>query len=193
MDKETDELYNLVKESDATDLGVLISAKESAKRRLLDESTAANQEAFHKASRYLKEYLRGDEKPAVVYPNKLAALKELQRRGFKIGKSKFYNHCKAGICKTQNKKITEEALEAYIRDPRANLKDIDSKEGERVAREKAEAERDRAQLQVKMLQHELEVKQKEFLPRSEVHREWCGRWYAVKMGVENMEIGRAHV
>ena len=63
MDKETDELYNLIKESDATDLQVLITAKETAKRRLLDEATTANQEAFNRASRYLKEYLEGQ----VVY------------------------------------------------------------------------------------------------------------------------------
>lgn len=61
-----------------------------------------------------------------ILKNRTKACQELKHRGFKIGKTKFYKDCHAGLCRVEpDGSILESALNDYINNPLARLKKLD--------------------------------------------------------------------
>jgi hypothetical protein len=93
MDDER--VRELIEQSNATDLAFLLRAKEQAKAKMGKSSTRANVAAFEEASRALASAVARVEaarSAAVgeVFKNKAEALRYLERREYKIGRTKFY-------------------------------------------------------------------------------------------------------
>jgi hypothetical protein len=167
-----DNLADLIKQSNAADLQVLLAAKEDAKRRVTDNPSAANLSALKKAKDILEQYLDGQNERETAYKNRASALRELQRRGYKLAKSKFYKDCDNGLCKrAPGGSIPESALERYIKHPRAGLKRLDRISEEKVAKEKTQAEIDKLKTQVSLLQHDLAIKEGKYVSREDAEME----------------------
>lgn len=78
-----------------------------------------------------------------TYKNRAEALRELKRRGFKIGKSKFYHDCSdpgktKGLCLVESDgSITAKSLDRYVANPGSRLsagRDPDEELGNEKAR-----------------------------------------------------------
>lgn len=114
MDKN--DLKGLLTGSRETDIATLLSAKEQAKRRLLEDPTDANLRAFERASRMLEEITQDPAEKPLVFSDRMEALRHLKGLGYKIGKSKFYTDARRGLLEfTDDGKITEKVLERYIK------------------------------------------------------------------------------
>ena len=81
----TDDLRKLAEESEKTDLGILITAKEEAKRRVMDDPNPGNLTAYDKATKMLAEHLEAEKEP--VFKNKGEVFKWLRKEGYNIGKN----------------------------------------------------------------------------------------------------------
>jgi len=122
------ELRRLIEADRSTDLQLLLNAKNEAKRRLMDEPSAANLSAFEKASAMLEKASAGDEQGR-LFKNRAEALRHLQAKGYKVKKSKFYKDVKSGLCHINpDGQISEGALSRYIQHPGAGLIQSDAVE-----------------------------------------------------------------
>jgi hypothetical protein len=108
------DLKKLAAESVKTDLGILITAKEEAKRNVMGDPSPANLAAFDKATKMLAENLEADKEP--VFENRVEVLNHLKRKGYAVQKSKLYADSKKGLLKLQDDKtILESDVKAYVR------------------------------------------------------------------------------
>ena len=68
--------------------------------------------------------------------NRKEAHKELQHRGYKIGKSKFYKDCSIGLCRLEaDGSILESSLDEYIKNPIARVRRLGEVYEKRKAKE----------------------------------------------------------
>ena len=142
-----------------SDVKLLETAKERARKAVEKEPSRANLDAYDKASRMLAECMAGEAEAS--FGNRLEAHQYLRRLGYKIGKSKFYQDCKAGLCRMQaDASIYKSDLDGYI--TKADLikpdqvkKDIESSDlnlkKQRKIVEKLTIELEEMELKLKML------------------------------------------
>jgi hypothetical protein len=188
---DPNELAKIITESNSVDLQVLVTAKEQAKRRLLDDASAANISAFEKAKRCLDEATGAKPSEGVSYKNMAAALEELHRRGYKISRSKFYRHCTKpgeikGLCFVEkNGTVTENSLEKYIRHPGSRLVQPEEPEGaEEKQAIKLEREIERIEQQIRLLRLDAEKKSGEVISRQQFFQEQVGLLVVVQSGLD---------
>ena len=169
------------------DLAILIKAKEVAESRVEKDPSTANLTALEKARNMIASYESGRDQEENVYSTRISAVRALQRQGYKIGKSKFYKDCATGICKMEpDGSITEKALENYTRHPKAGLKRLDRIDEDKISKEKTETEIEKLKTQVRLLQHDLAVKEGRYISRDDFEMELASRWVILKLGVEYM-------
>lgn len=149
-----EQLRLLALESSKTDLGILIKAKEDAKRRVMDDPSKANLDAFDKAGKMLFEYLADKKEPA--FANRMEALAYLKRQGYSIEKSKLYGDVKKGLLQLQSdRSVLEKDVGKYIR--KIGLeKPADIQESARY-----DPDLSRQEQELKVRKMELEVEEKE--------------------------------
>ena len=115
----TKEIQDMIALSASTDVQFLLSAKESAKKRMHEEPTTANIAAFDRACAMLDR--RNVTEPA-RFKNRLEALEYLQGQGYKIKKSKLYQDVKAGILRVNpDGTVSLSQIQKYLDDPRSGL------------------------------------------------------------------------
>ena len=169
------------------DLQVLLDAKQTAEKRVKEDPSTANLTALEKARNMVAAYQSGQDEPKNIYSNRISAVKALQVQGYKIAKSKFYKDCASGICKMEaDGTITEKALENYARHPKAGLKRLDKLEEDKTSKEKTQTEIEKLKTQVRLLQHDLAIKEGRYISREDFEMELASRWAALKIGVEHM-------
>lgn len=182
----SDDLAKLVSQSDQTDIQALLTAKENAKKNMLDDASQANISAFKQAKKALDEFLTPDDQE-LIFDNKMEALKWLKAEGYKIGKSKLYNDAAAGRLKQQaGGKIKEKDVKLYIK--RARL----------VRPEKIpdagtdEMTKQKLQLEIRKLEED--VKEKEiknlalvgkYMPKADVYMQLASRAVAFDAGLKH--------
>jgi hypothetical protein len=117
------DLLEQIKQSEDTDLQLLLTTKEEAKRKLIEDPTNASaMTAFEKASRALKERMADPQANEPAFKNRAAVLRHLNEQGFKIGRQKLYNDVKAGLLRMRpDGTVPESAVTAYINSPMAKL------------------------------------------------------------------------
>ncbi|KKL72204.1 hypothetical protein LCGC14_2087280, partial [marine sediment metagenome] len=76
-----------------TDIEVLIEAKETARARVVGDPNDKNLAAYERALK-LVEGRQGNGDPEPAFANRQEALKQLERQGYKIKKSKLYKDAK---------------------------------------------------------------------------------------------------
>ncbi|HEA67788.1 MAG TPA: hypothetical protein ENI07_13340 [Desulfobacterales bacterium] len=98
-----------------TDIEVLIEAKETARARVVGDPNDKNLAAYERALK-LVEGRQGNGDPEPAFANRQEALKQLERQGYKIKKSKLYKDAKDGLLKLQpDGKVLEKDLDRYAR------------------------------------------------------------------------------
>jgi len=169
------------------DLKLLEGAKEKARVALEKEASKANLEAYDKASKMLEEYVAGRREPS--FENRLEARKYLKRLGYKIGQTKFYNDCKAGLCRLQaDGSVTEADLKAYV--SRAGLVKPDQLsyevESSDLQRKKQKREVDILAAKLEDMTIKLDVLKKNLLDRNQVETEQAIKAGALMAGLNHV-------
>ena len=169
------------------DLEILKTARDEARKKVQEEPSKANLDAFDKASRMLAEYMAGDREPS--FDNRLEAHGYLKRLGYKIGKSKFYQDCKAGLLRMQGDgSVLESDVKAYI--ARAGLVKPDQAaydiESSDLVRKKQKREVEKLTAQVEEMEIKLGVLKKNLLDRDQVETEQAIKAGALMAGVNHV-------
>lgn len=169
------------------DLKLLTTAKETARAAVEKDPSKANLESFDKASKMLSGYSVGDPEPS--FGNRLEAHGYLKRLGYKVGKSKFYQDCKAGLCRMQSDgAVTEADIKAYV--SRAGLVKPDQAayeiESSDLVRKKQKKEVEKLAAQVEELTIKLNVLKRNLLDRNTVETEQAIKAGALMAGMNHV-------
>ena len=182
--KNMKNVEKIIEELADQDLKIRIKAKADAQKKVSKSPNSTNLAALEKATRVLDEFLalRKSSKLEPAFPNRLEAYRHLEKRGYKIGKSKFYQDCKAGIVEVlADGSVTESEIQRYI--SKAGLSDWAQKKQEQIIKKlKKETEK---------LSIEVNVKRKKYWPRKKVETEQALKAGALKAGLDQMYRHRA--
>lgn len=187
---DTNKLTELVEKSSGTDIQVLLSAKESAKRLTMDDPSSANLAALERASKMLESTMNNtlkikDYKAAIAYiQNEL---------GRKIGQTKLYADIAAGRLKKQpDGSFKQRDLDRYAASlSMAGTPDALVEKVADRARRKDEQEIRRIAAVADREEFALQVKKGEYVPKAKVHLELAARAVTLSSGIKtNLE---AHI
>jgi hypothetical protein len=191
---DAQQLAALIQASDETDLQALLTAKENAKRNMLDDPNQNNVAAFERAKKALEAFTRPEGEPDQrVFRHRIEALQHLQAQGYKIKKSKLYDDAKAGFLRMQpDGTVTEKDLERYVK--RVGLEKpaeiFDAQAGDLQAKKLA--------LEISKLEEEYREKRRKndimdgkFMPREKVYMEIAGRAVVFEAGLKHALDTRA--
>jgi len=184
---EEKQLLDLIKKSSATDLQLLITVKENAKRKLLDDPTQADIAAYERAAQTLERFLKREESDALLFKNRTEVLKYLKKQGYKIGKSKLYNDAAAGWLRVQDDgSILEKDLTRYIkRAGLVKLSAIKKDQPDSLAQLKATHELEKLKEQIAELRFKREVAQGKYIPRDQFEMEIASRLVVLEAGLRH--------
>lgn len=114
-----------------------------------------------------------------ILKNKLEAVSYLNRRGFKVGKSKFYADCKKGLVRIQaDGSILAGDLEAYARKrglDRPDMDGSDPKKVEELHEVKLQKEIEKLDWENKRREFEYEKETGKYIPREQLELELASR------------------
>ncbi|OLN31305.1 hypothetical protein DVDV_0093 [Desulfovibrio sp. DV] len=182
----TEDLTPYIERSAATDLPALLRAKEEAKRRMKDDPSKPNVEAFRTVRDEVDK--AATDRPAGegrLFAKKPGALAYLQGRGFAIQKTKFYADCKAGLVPTNAQGQYEEAvLLAYAAKLPVAAKEEDGKLNSE-ARRRLSADADHKSEQALLAKMRREKLEGQLVARSEVARGLAARAQFFRAQIEN--------
>lgn len=172
-------MSDLLEQSSSSDLGVILSAKEKAKREALENPSKSNLSALDAATKMLeREQQKIQEKKDASVATKQEALAYLTAQGRKIGQSKLYKDVGLGVLRSQpDGSFRKKDLDVYA----ASLAPIggvilkDKDRATRAALRKAEASAKREEEHYKTLARKREILEGKYLPRSEVLALFAGR------------------
>ena len=164
----------LVEKSASTDLQVLLTTKENAKRAVLEDPSAGNIAAFERASKMLESKMLESAIGAQdSLKNWSAVLAYVQDAGRKLGQTKFFEDVKRGRLKKQaDGTFRRRDVDRYM----ASLPLRETPDGvvERAAerqRKKEEAEIRKLRADADLRELELSVRRGKYIPREEVYCE----------------------
>ena len=170
-----------------TDIEVLNEAKESARQRVVDDPSDKNLAAYERALKLI-ESRQGNGGPEPTFSNRLEALKQLTRLGYKIKKSKLYKDAKDGLLKLQpDGKVLEKDLDRYAR--LARLEKPAGKSGaniDDVLAETAGATLKKIQEQIKDLELKNEVAIGKYVEKSLVDMEMASHIAVINAGFDQV-------
>ena len=184
----SDDLTPYLERSAQTDKPALLRAKEGAKKRMIENPTKENIEAFRKVR---DEVAVVDDVAAAsvgegrLFAKRPAALAYLQGRGFAIQKTKFYADCKAGLIPTNPAGQFEEAvLLAYA----ASLPTVTKEEDGKLsaeARRRISADADHKVEQALLTRMRREKLEGKLVDRDQVDRDLAARAQFFRSQIEN--------
>lgn len=182
----TDDLTPYIERSAATDLPALLRAKEEAKKRMKDDPSKPNVDAFRAVRDEVDKAVA--DRPAGegrLFAKKLGALRYLQGRGFAIQKTKFYDDCKAGLIPTNAQGQYEEpVLLAYAAKLPVAAKEKDGALAAESCRRLA-ADADHKSEQALIAKMRREKMEGLLVPRAEVERGLAARAQFFRAQVDN--------
>jgi len=185
MDKE---LLQIVEQSNKTDLTALITAKENAKKAMLEDPSQTNIAAFERARRALDAITADPTATEPAFKNRAAVLKHLQQAGYKLGRQKLYNDVKAGLLRMRaDGTVAESAVETYVNNPMARIVAPETIEDPEEAaalsnlqRQIKEAELDRIKEDTAGKRRKNRVESGHLIPRESLEMEVIARALALK-------------
>lgn len=174
-DQMSDEknLDELLQRSAQTDIQVLLSAKESAKRATLSDPSAQNLAALERASKLLEARMD----VAKNLKNVSEVLTYIEENGRKVKKTKLYEDIRlARLPKQPDGTFSRRKVDRYMASlPTTGTSDSVATQAADRLRRKEEAEIRRAEAQAAKEEFNLGVKKGLFIPRDAVHVELAGR------------------
>jgi hypothetical protein len=167
------------------ELEILTATKEKARQRMEEDPSAANIEAYSKASKLLTDYLTGGKEPAVE--NRLEAVGWLKSKGYKIGKSKLYQDVKSGkLPMAADGSILESDLKRYAKKlPQPDMMAADAATSE-LLRKNKEIENEKLREQVRQLKYKNEILEGTYIERARVETEQAIKAAALRAGLKQL-------
>ncbi len=187
-----EELIRAMSEADASQLALLVQARENAKLAVLEKSTKQNLDAMEKAERMLREFrdkhgLDGEAQASsgLTFKTQKEALAYLKDQGFKVEKSKLSEDFKAGrLPRTPDGLFEASALLGYAK---AHLKAKARAEDSAAATAAAQSDASKARLNdITAARQELRYKKELglLMPRAEHEQDLASRALFFKAEIE---------
>ena len=173
MEQKKNEMEVLLEKSKATDLGVLLSSKEKAKRLMMDDPSSTNLSAYRQASQMLEAVME-EQKNLKDYTEVLKYAKEENR---KLGRTKFYEDLNNAKFKKQaDGSFKLRDIDKYFKTlPLLSATDKQIGSAEKRHREKEEAEIRRLKASAAQAEFDLARKQGQFIPKDRLYLELSAR------------------
>lgn len=164
---------DLLAKSASTDVQVLLSAKESAKRAALDDPSQANLAALERASRMLESAMQA----TTNLKDWRAVLTHVSENGRKLGKTKLYNDIGLGRLKKQpDGTFKQRDVDRYMMGlPMSGTSDIVAEKAADRQRRKEEADIRKAEAAAEREVFDLAVKKGRYVLKEQVHLELAAR------------------
>ncbi|WP_300883001.1 hypothetical protein [uncultured Desulfovibrio sp.] len=172
----------LLAKSASTDVQVLLTAKENAKRAALDDPSQANLAALDRASRMLESAMQA----TTNLKDYRAILTYTEENGRKLGKTKMFEDIKKGRLKKQpDGTFKQRDVDRYMASlPMAGTPDIVAEKAADRQRRKEEADIRKAEAAAEREEFDLAVKKGKFVPREQVHLELAARAVTLASGLK---------
>ena len=175
------DIKELVEKSASTDLQVLLTTKENAKRAVLEDPSAGNIAAFERASKMLESAMGAQDS----LKNWSAVLAYVQDAGRKLGQTKFFEDVKRGRLKKQvDGSFRRRDVDRYMASlPMRETPDgVVARAAERQ-RKKEEAEIRKLRADADLRELELSVRRGKFIARDDVYQELAARALVLSSGI----------
>ncbi len=172
----------LLAKSASTDVQVLLTAKENAKRAALDDPSQANLAALDRASRMLESAMQA----TTNLKDYRAILTYTEENGRKRKKTKLFEDIKKGRLKKQpDGTFKQRDVDRYMASlPMAGTPDIVAEKAADRQRRKEEADIRKAEAAAEREEFDLAVKKGKFVPREQVHLELAARAVTLASGLK---------
>ena len=172
----------LLARSASTDVQVLLTAKENAKRAALDDPSQANLAALDRASRMLESAMQA----TTNLKDWRAVLAHVEENGRKLGKTKMFEDIKKGRLKKQpDGTFRQRDVDRYMASlPLAGTPDAVAEKAADRQRRKEEADIRKAEAAAEREEFDLAVKKGRFVPREQVHLELAARAVTLSSGLK---------
>lgn len=176
-------IESVLEQSSKTDVQVLLSAKEQAKRMALENPSAQNLASLEKATKMLESALAA-QKNSKDWREALAYI--TQDLGRKLGKTKLFDDIKKGLLKKQGDgSFRIKDVERYAASlPMAATPDVLAEKASERQRRKEEEEIRRISAIADKEEFLLAVRKGQFIPREQVHLELAARAVTLSSGLK---------
>jgi len=204
------DLDSLLKQSDSTDLNVLLTAKENAKRAVLDNPSDRHLAALDRASKMLKAFVdrqNGEEPETAAKPQESAPVEYspskkkidvfhyLIKSGWNVSQSTFYKHVKEGklVPDKDDGLFKKRPVDKYGRThlPRVETGKKVDEEADDLARRKQRAEIDKLEHFIKREKFKHDVEQGKYILRERIQIEQAGKAAVLYAGLKSKARSRA--
>ncbi len=175
------DIKELVEKSAITDLQVLLTTKENAKRAVLEDPSAGNIAAFDRASKMLESAMGAQDS----LKNWSAVLAYVREAGRKLGQTKFFEDVKRGrLKKLADGSFRRRDVDRYMMSlPMLETPDgVVARAAERQ-RKKEEAEIRKLRADADLRELELSVRRGKYISREDVYQELAARALALSSGI----------
>jgi len=167
---------------------LLKQAREMARKKVEEDPSRANLEAWEKACRMIEERTAPKEPAEEVFDNRLAVLAYLKGHGYKLAKSKIYNDAKAGLLRLQpDGSVLDSDVKRYIR--LANVKKVTETNAQsravEISLKTKEKELEKVSEQVAKLRREREVLEGGWFSKDDFFMELAARAAVLDSGMRH--------
>ena len=176
------DVEELLARSASTDIQVLLTAKESAKRAALDEPSQANLAALDRASKMLESAMEATKN----LKNWQAVLDHVAENGRKLSKTKLYSDINRGLLRRQpDGTFRLRDVQRYIASlPTAGTPDALVRKAADRQRRKEEADIRKAEAAAEREEFDLQVKKGRYIRRDQVYAELAARAVTLSSGLK---------
>lgn len=179
---KAEELKELVEKSHQTDIQALLTAKEQAKRAMLEDPSPANVSAFEKSSRLLEDKMLETKN----LKNIAEVLKYIEEQNRKVRKTKLYEDVNKGLLKKQpDGTFKLRDVDRYLVSlPMLGTSDTVAEKASERQRRKEEQEIRRITAIANKEEFDLAVKQGKFIAKEKVYQELAARAVTLSMQIK---------
>ncbi|MBQ3059675.1 MAG: hypothetical protein IJD16_05100 [Desulfovibrio sp.] len=173
---------DLIAKSASTDVQVLLTAKENAKRAALGDPSPTNLAALERASKMLESAMQA----TTNLKDWRAVLAYVEENGRKLGKTKFFEDVKRGRLKRQSDgTFRTRDVDRYMATlPVSGTSDVVAERAADRQRRKEEEEIRRIKAVADKEEFMLAVRKGAFIPREQVHLELAARAVTLASGLK---------
>jgi hypothetical protein len=204
----TTDIQDMIDQSIGTDIKSLLTAKEKAKLRMLEDPSGANIAGYDRASGMLDKAIEKQRAAFDIPPESAGVfdrfvgsqfrktsdvVKWLKDEGYKVKKSKIYMDAKSGyLVSSEDGGFSQEAVLAYVHTQSLD-KISDNKAGklDALSEKRLEKEVEKLTVQVEKLTWDMERDQGKYLPKDDVRTELALKISAFEAGFKHVAATRA--
>lgn len=179
---KADELKELVEKSQQTDIQALLSAKEQAKRAMLEDPSPVNVSAFEKSSRLLEDKMQETKNLKDIKE----VLKYIEEQNRKVRKTKLYEDVNKGLLKKQaDGTFRLRDVDRYLVSlPMLGTTDSVAEKASERQRRKEEQEIRRIKAVADKEEFDLAIKQGKYIAKEKVYQELAARAVTLSMQIK---------